>query len=120
MIVSESRTRKEIKKTTKKKKKRIPRNDNIEWNHRPTEYRRRKKMIKFRMSKDSDSMMIKYRFFYFLSFIQWTKTISRKQKLERNGTDRMNEWMKATENNNNKMIRKFIYIFLYISYMVMK
>ena len=30
MIVSESRTRKEIKKTTKKKKKRIPRNDNIE------------------------------------------------------------------------------------------
>lgn len=113
MIVSESRTRKEIKKTTKKKKKRIPRNDNIEWNHRPTEYRRRKKMIKFRMSKDSDSMMIKYRFFYFLSFIQWTKTISRKQKLERNGTDRTNEWM--NESNRKQQQQNDSKVYLYIS-----
>lgn len=113
MIVSESRTRKEIKKTTKKKKKRIPRNDNIEWNHRPTEYRRRKKMIKFRMSKDSDSMMIKYRFFYFLSFIQWTKTISRKQKLERNGTDRMNEWKQQKTTTTKWFESLFIYFYIF-------
>lgn len=52
-------------------------------------------------------------FFYFLSFIQWTKTISRKQKLERNGTDRTNEWM--NESNRKQQQQNDSKVYLYIS-----
>lgn len=112
MIVSESRTRKEIKKTTKKKKKRIPRNDNIEWNHRPTEYRRRKKMIKFRMSKDSDSMMIKYRFFL-LSFIHSMNQNNQQKTKIGTKRNRSNEWMNEWKQQKTTTTKWFESLFIY-------